>query len=237
MTFAEMKSRARILFEEITSGDAPGFTNADWGQIFTQAQYDVVNDILQDGLAKNAYNRRALDALIKYQEFTDADAGPTITAHPKYTYGYLVDIENTAIGLTADQIWWILSAGAEVTSLASTTVGNIPIDEINYSEYRANIKNPFRKPSYEYSLWYWPEDKKLVVITDGSVLKKVLIEYVENLKSSTTDYTIASGSDCKLHESVHPLIVKRAVETAFSAVQDQAGFQMQVLENQNPPLP
>lgn len=233
MNFTDMRRRAEILYESIASNDAPGFTASEWGELFTQAQSDVVNDILIDGAAKNAYNRRAIDALVHYQEFTTTDAGPSVTVHPKYPNAYLVDIESVAIGLTEDTVWWVLSIGATGTH-GTTAFSNVEVNEITYSTYRSNLTNPYRKPSYEDEFWYFPEDKNLVIIVDSSsTLTSVLIEYVEDLST----HNIVMGTDCILHESVHPIIVKRAVEIAHASVQDQTGFQLQALENQNPRLP
>ena len=235
MTFAEMRSRAEILYESIDSANAPGFTDGEWGEILSQAQYKVVNDILKDGVAKNAFNRRAIDAIILTQEFTDTDAGVSIAAHATITNGYTVNIENTALAgiSTEDQIWWVLPTVMADALVGTTTYTDIDVDEISYGEYHASRNNPFKKPDYEEKFWYFPENSELVVITDGSTLKKVRIQYIESLEG----HPIALASDCILDESIHPRIVEKAVGIAHSAVQDQVGFQLQTIENLNPTLP
>lgn len=305
MTFAEMKSRAEILYESIDSSDAPGFTQTEWGEIFTQAQYEVVNGILEQGAGRNAPNRRALDAIIKMVQFSDTVensktgvitaysdysgtvAGSTkvtctghglldgeyitisgttaydgvfqigyisanefyiITAfdtdeatgtwkqyiirkHPRQNNWWLVEIENTATtGIDdASDLWWILTSFADVED-NSIAYADIKVVPITWDEYQSNKSNPFRKPDRDEEFWYVLDESALVVITGGEDLKKLRVEYVENLEP----YAIASGNDCVLHESIHPAIVKKAVEIAHTAVQDEKGFQLQVLENQRP---
>jgi hypothetical protein len=64
MTFTQMRSEAELLYESINSSLAPGFTDSEWGQLLTIAQRKVVEDILKEGISKNAFNMLAIEKLV-----------------------------------------------------------------------------------------------------------------------------------------------------------------------------
>lgn len=306
-----MKTRAEILYESIDSATAPGFTNSEWGEIFSQAQYKVVFDILKDGINRNAFNRRALDPIVRMVEFKDDDGDDeliesfsdysgtvaktvlaTDTEHGlttgdrvyiydptssgtgyegihtitvvdadtfyfsatytvsaastlrwstcsiwppvNYSNGWVVNVEDTTVNGIDEKnnVWWPLFGIAELEE-DSTTYSDIRVEPIQYSEYMINKDNPFKKPDRSEYIWFLTEDSSMVVITGGEDLKKLKLEFVENLEK----YPISSSEDCVLHKAIHPRIVEAAVSLAHAAVQDQVGFQLQTIENQNPVIP
>jgi len=222
MTFAQMQARAEILFEAIDSGNLPGFIEAEWLDLFNQAQEKLVLGILQDGISRNAFNKRVIDILVEDDNiaggYSQAGTSPTFT-----------------ITLTADT-WWILNVTADVT-LSTVTTTDILVDEISYDEYHANKNNPFKKPDKTERFWYYMVGSEMVVTTDTvTTLDELYITYARlPLTISTAD--AYSTHACELHTSVHSRIVEIAVQLAHKAVEDEKGFQLQVLENQNPSIP
>lgn len=222
MTYAQMQARAEILFEAIDSGNLPGFIQAEWVDLFNQAQEKLVIDILQDGISKNAFNRRAIDILVE----SDNVAGNYTQAgsSPKFT-----------ITLTEDT-WWILDVSADVT-LSSTSTTDILVDEISYDERKKNKNNPFKKPDKTERFWYDLEESDMIVYTDTvTTLDELDVRYARlPLTIDTADGYVTHA--CELHPSVHSRIVELAVQLAYKSLTDEKGFQLQVIENQNPSIP
>jgi hypothetical protein len=217
MTFQEMKTRAEILFEAIDSDDVAGFTDNEWTDLFNQAQYKVVLEILNDGIARNSFNRRAIDPLIQ----TDNVAGTLSVSgsSPKFT-----------VTLT-DEIWWVLKVTASVT-IDGNSYTDILVDSISYDEYHANKDNPFKNPDKDERYWRYPLNNDMIVITDSvTSLDDIEVEYVR-LASSIN----ASGDASELHESVHPAIVEVAVRLAHKSLEESTGYQLQALENDSPSI-
>jgi len=212
MIFAEMRTEVEILYEFVNSNAAPGFTDAEWGTIFTAAQRRIVLKILADGVANGAFNRLAIEALIK-----------TIQYNTWTTSTYYLNTDGTAAKELDDTfdvtLFWILDE-----YVTSSTYPRIPLKTITFEEYQANLSNPFKKPDLLEGFWVIHKTGVPTIITDGTTILLYNIVGVEH----PDNYAIASGSDCVLNESVHSLIVADAMKLARMSVNDAEGFQIAV---------
>jgi len=226
MTFAEMRTEAETLFESIISDAAPGFTNAEWGTMFTAAQRIVVRNILKDGIAKDILNSLMLTALIVYDaisDFTTDDFYLNSDGTPAQT------IDTSTDNFESD-VYWVLDEYA-----VTATCSRIPLLRKTYDFYQKNIDNPFTQPDTVDGFWILSlqdtddvSQSRPVFITDGSEItnyKYIGIEHPDT-------YAIASGSDCVLHESLHGDIVSMAVNLAHKSIIDPEGFQMAIATEQ-----
>jgi hypothetical protein len=229
MTFNEMVTEAELLYESLNSSDAPGFTNEEWGQLFTVAQRKVVVKILEEGVEKNAFNQLAIEKLIQNTTYLAASFD---------TDDHFLNSNNT-VATRLDVVFntkffWILD---EYVITATGT--NIPLKRITYDFYRVNIKNPFRIPSNVEGFWVLQYNNNPVFITDGTAITEYHIIGVEHPDGYPDSYPIVSGvvyptaggtqASC-LNPSVHPRIVEEAVTLARMSVNDAQGYQLAMAE-------
>jgi len=151
-----------------------------------------------------------------------------------------------------------LNERAEATS-SGTTYVNIQVEPIQYDSYMANKDNPFRKPSKEL---FWrlehPGGENLtipgypmrrIIITNGFTLSAYYMDYLSKpdpIIVASSDYTSSmyidgkqlslyttTSLDCKLDPIVHRRIVKKAAKLAYAYMQEQLGYQIQNIEEQD----
>jgi hypothetical protein len=235
MNANEMRQNAQLIFESIASGDTCGFEDPEWAVLLTKAQYEIVFEILKEGVTRNTRNRRFLDAIVKSLTLVDGDTEDPIIAGVEYPDSYLVSFVKSGESSLSDKLWWVLSETwiGDVSSVTKRT----RIDSITFDEYSVNKDNPFRKPDINEAFWSLPVDGKIIVITDGTTYDtstmKYKVEYVQN----PMEYPIVpvAGStptqNCVLHKSIHPRIVERAARLAKAYVNDSEGFQLQYVED------
>jgi len=222
MTFTEMRSEAELLYESINSSAAPGFTNAEWGQILTIAQRKVVEDILKDGVTKNAFNMLAIEKLLQPDSYTSFSTD----THFKNSTGTSAVCLNIVTKVFETKFYWIIDEYVETASY-----GNIPIKRVSFDFYRVNIENPFRSPNPIDGYWLLQYNNVPVFITDGTVITKYCIVGVHHPDL----YPIALGTgypveaSC-LNEGVHSKIVEEAVTLARMSVIDAQGYQLSMTE-------
>lgn len=230
LSAAEMKYEAQIIYESIASAHAPGFTDKEWSVLLTQAQEKVVKNIIKDGIDRNEENRRAIETLIKPATFGVAAYSGSVFPNA-YT---LVKASNS------DNIFHLIDEFALVGT------AYIKIKPITYEYYFSNHNNPFRKPSIDEDGYFWKlvqtagtTSTSEIIITDGSIMTQYKCIFVQRptpiiitaLTDGTTIDKLSTQTDCALHHSVHREIVKQAATLAFAYLQEQAGYQMQKIEN------
>ena len=236
MTFSEMLLEAELLYESLNSSEAPGFTQEEWGRLFTIGQRKVVLNILKEGINKNTFNQMALGALVQKDSFFAVDM--EYDAHFKNTNGTFAKRLKSTSAFEA-KYFWILD---EYVTTATGT--NIPINRITYDFYRLNLKNPFKKPDEDEGYWLLQynvglptasTDVTQVIITDGTALVGYYIIGVFHPDNypivSGIVYPTTSGTQAScLNPSIHYRIVEEAVTLARMSVVDQAGYQLAVTE-------
>lgn len=235
MTFNELLTETELLYESLNSSDAPGFTQEEWGQLFTIAQRKVVLKILQEGVEKNALNQLAIEKLIQEDSYLVF----TTNLHFKNADGSPAKQLDAVLN---PKFFWILDE-----YVATAIYPMIPVRRITYDFYRRNLSNPFRKPDPVEGFWMFQQS--LVVPTDVAATGTVPIFITDLVTSVITgyyvvgvfhpdNYPIVSGivyptggtqASC-LNPSVHPRIVEEAVTLARMSVVDQAGYQLAVTE-------
>ena len=233
MTFEEMHSEAELLYESINSSAAPGFTAAEWAQLFTIGQRRVVLKILNEGVNRNTFAQLAIEKLIQadiYDDFTN-------DAYFKNTDGTSAQRLDPSTKPFESKFFWILD---EYVSTATDT--NIPLKHITYDFYRINLDNPFRTPSEVEGYWVLQnntdpllsESSYPVFITDGTDITEYYVIGVYHpdnypIESGTTYPSIGTQASI-LGEGVHYRIVEEAVTLARMSVTDPQGYQLTLSE-------
>lgn len=225
MTSVEMAYEWKITFESMASGNAPGYTDREVSVLLTQAEEEVTLEVaktLQDG---NDYARMVLEKLLTPYN------NPTVTTYTTIPNAYSV----------------ALPTGKEIPTPIPEFfypfvefVNDRAVKPIDYNSYYTSISNPWAKP-YEDLYWRLIDNGKLIIITDGitpvtasSVKGLYVTKPAPIIVSTLTAQTSIDGAyiaaDCLLHPIVHRDIVYKAAKKAFAAMKDQAGYQIQNIE-------
>ena len=132
---------------------------------------------------------------------------------------------------------------------------DIQVDPIDDDFYGANKDNPYKKPNIE-KIWRIDgadeSSKEHEYITDGTFdlttihlhidrkPRAIIVPETTAVQYADTDGTIDgiwfvdfdSGLDCLLDQSIHREIVDMAVKLAYAALQDEKGFQISTVQEQ-----
>ena len=188
----------------------------------TEAQEDIVKAIYSGTLDGNPYEsteetRRILNHLIKSKEI---DVVTTSTAS---LYEYPVQLEKDT--------WYIIKEVAKVED-STLTCGNIKwvaVVPIRQDEYLRIIENPFKSATNRRVLRL--DDANLNTLVSKYKLSKYQYTYISEPEPiilannlSTSNLTVngsAIKTTCKLNDSIHRTILKRAVQLAIQRIGSQ----------------
>lgn len=236
MNATQMSYEFNVVYEAIASNDAPGYEPHEKSLILSTAQEEVLNDILEEGIEENEFNRLAISPLIKKIEV----ASGNITSNSHYSNGYTIDIA-TASSITLDDVRYFVNERAN---------SDVDITPISHDFYKANKDNPFKNPD---STEFWrlvndlSDSATIYIITDSTALTTYKLDYLTKLTpiivpgvtasnvidGTTVDTTInTNGLDCTLHHSVHRKIINKAAQNADVYIQNQLGVQLRKI-NEN----
>lgn len=185
MTATDMVYNTRLIYEDMASMSAPGYTPAEWSVKLTQGQETVMRRKYDEGWDKNEANRRAFNTLIRVARINNTDYPGSITSNVLQSpNGYSVAIGS--ITNTLD-MWFAFNEVAVIS-------GNqhIRIKPIEYGELLSNITNPFKKP-YDDMFWKIATSTGCTIITDGSVLTELKINYIRKPVPIIAPQTAISG--------------------------------------------
>jgi len=139
--------------------------------------------------------------------------------------------------------------------IAGNAIENVEVDPIDDDFYSANKDNPYKKPSIK-KIWRIDSadesSKQHEYITDGTFTlttihlhidrspRAIIVPETTAVQYADTDGTIDgiwfvdfdSGLDCQLDDSIHRDIVDTAVKFAYAALQDEKGFQISSVTEQ-----
>lgn len=242
MTAEEMGYAFDVGYDKITNFDAPGYEPLEKSTFLTQAQQQLVIDIRNEN-SYSELNKRVLDVLKTYGDISSFAAGP----YPNSFWGDLPNCfsvinESATLTTTADHFY------------ASTVFADVQVKPIDDDFYHLNKKNPFKNPSFDlvWRLDYGEDDsgwkgKLVYVIEANTALTSVRVHFyrkpspivipdsgytTETLDGVALSGYTANGLDSELNKIIHREIVDRAVKLAYAALQDEKGFQISSLKEQ-----
>jgi hypothetical protein len=144
---------------------------------------------------------------------------------------------------------------AAVPIVYNNNILDVEVDPIDDDFYSANKSNPYKKPSIE-KIWRIDSadesSKEHEYITDGTFTlttihlhmdrkpRAIIVPETTAVAYAVSDGTIDgiyfvdfdTGLDCLLDPSIHREIVDKAVKLAYAALQDQTGFQISSVQEQ-----
>lgn len=202
MTLNELSIQFDILYNNISSGQAPGLTEYEKSVFLTQAQEAVILDLYK-GTAGDSFESteevtRYLSSLVKHKEVN-------ITTNTNNTFtsfkSYIADITDTT-----NPVWFITYQSGQIKK--NDTNRDVLIVPIKQDDLYKVMQNPFKRPNDNKVLCI-SEDNKIVLYSKYDLTKY----YIKYLKRPS-DIDLESSSKLEVPESLHTQILLRAVQIA-----------------------
>lgn len=193
-----------LLYNNISSNQAPGLTEYEKSVFLTQAQEAVILDLYK-GLTGDSFETteevtRYLNSLVKSDSETLTQASSSLYNQKVYT----VSIE--------ENVWFII-----FESVINSIKNTIPVIPTRHDSLHKDLKNPFRGPSRNRVL-RTSEDNK-VCLYSSEVITTYNYKYIKRpypivLEGSELEVNGVSDFDIEVPESLHNSILMRAVQMA-----------------------
>lgn len=235
MTANEMKYNLLLFFDKLFEYGAPAYDDRQISAILNKAQtrvfkrhYSPLANAYKIGFEGNEQRRRDLEQFIASAEY-DSEAvepveGVDIIESPTQTGAHLN-------GVFYDMPSNFLYAVEESLVTADSTPEEVNIVPVRHDEYRANIRNPYKKP-YKNLAWrmdYSREthrsgtddasQKRTEIITDGAAILYYRVRYLIIPSEIVVDeVTAVNQRHCILDETLHDEIIDEAVKIAKASV-------------------
>jgi hypothetical protein len=219
MTTQEFSDQFDLLYNNITSNQAPGLNDYEKSVFLTKAQDEIVKAYFnpklnkaQEGFDDNAKRQIDFSMLVKTKSLT------TFTAAV-----FDSRTNNKSISLEKD-IMMILNEFADVKRGSNETSVRLTVVPIQYTEYARLMSKPFKRPT-QYQAWRLinndGSNKADLIIGTNDTLTKYIYRYVKRpqaiiigtLEGVTID-SKATSQECELDPILHQEILQRAVELA-----------------------
>lgn len=236
MTASEFSNEFDVLYNSITSNQAPGLDEYEKSVFLTKAQYEIL---------KNYFNPKGN----KYQEgFDDSEKRQIdfstlviVNTPPHVQNSSLIKFDNRSeLFQMPSNILFVLNETATATDDSATRVLNIvPINFDNYSRIMSKAyKQPLKNQGWRlFRSAVGVDPYSEIIVGYNSTINDYKIRYVKrpkpivltNLKEIDSSLSIEGVSNvtdpnvvCELNESIHPEILQRAVELAKIAYMGDA---------------
>lgn len=219
MTTQEFSNEFDILYDNISSNQAPGLSEYEKSVFLTNAQDALVLELysgknaLGDSFEKTEEVRQYLSNIVKV---TTVNKSETTTANGNIS-------KNSHIFNIPKDMWFPVyeSVTFEESDLNCTPISNIEVVPVTHDEFSRINKNPFRKSNKNRVLRLNISGKielvsdytiKSYVIRYIPILEPIILANLEEDKLTIKDKS--QENDCKLHPSLHKAILERAVQMA-----------------------
>ena len=219
MTNSEFENEFDVLYNNITSNQAPGLDSYEKSVFLTYAEeklilslYNGKNEFL-DSFEKTEELRRYLGTLVK-----------TVTLTPEDNVDDLVLGDKSAVFTLPNKLWFITYEQAKYGDDADECVSGkiarvVPVTQDNL--HRA-IKNPFRGPTLRKVLRLDIGDNQVELISQHTIAKYTVryLEYISPiiLTDLSNDGLSINGesneTECQFPEGLHRTILELAVRLA-----------------------
>lgn len=207
MTTTEFSNEFDILYNNITSNQAPGLDEYEKSVFLTRAQEDIL---------KGYFNPKTN----KIQEGFDSSEQRQINFANliKFDSSVTVDAQNEAN--ISEKIFAILNE--KLIVIRRDNPVELVVRPLTYTEYNRVLSKPYKRPP-KYHAWRIIQDNKCkFIVGSGDVISAYHIRYVrkpnpiilENLSNGLEINKLSEETPCELDESLHREILQRAVELA-----------------------
>jgi hypothetical protein len=221
MTTQEFSTEFDILYNNISSNQAPGLDEYEKSVFLTRAQNQMVINLYSGKDGTNSFEiteelRRYLSSLVKTSTLT-----ATTTTSQK-SNGY-----HSNFTLPTD-LWYIVYEAVTLKSEDACVNGKeIVVVPTTHDDYYKTAKNPFRGPTERRALRLDLENNTVEIVSKYPI-SSYLVRYISkpspiiltdlnNLDSGLTIDKEQKEQTCTLHEALHFDILRTAVALAISS--------------------
>lgn len=226
MTANEMKYNLLLFYDRMFEYAAPSYDDRQISAVLTKAQLRIFKRFYMpnrnkfgEGFEDNEKRRRDLEQFIQNASISDGGISTSISqvgAHPNGTF---FDMPGDFLYAAEEALVTSTSNGEEITVLP-----------IRHDYYRANIRNPYKRP---YSNLAWRMDysrqthgegttdgtpKRTEIITDGATITDYRVRYLTSPPDIVVDEVNPLNQvHCILDVVLHDEIVDEAVKIIRAA--------------------
>lgn len=225
MTNEEFNNEFDVLYNNITSNQAPGLDEYEKSVFLTKAQDEIVKayfnpktNKVQEGFDGNERRQIDFSMLIRIMFFTEEDLENAL----------FDDRPNTRTVPLPDGILMFINEYITVTRKGHDV--RLTVIPINYNEYNRLMSKPYKRP-LKYNAWRLLENTGSttnmveLIVGPNDTITQYTIRYVKrprpivlvNLDSGLTVGGQSHKSECELDPILHTEILQRAVELAKAA--------------------
>lgn len=224
MTLQELSVEFDILYNNISSNQAPGLSEYEKSVFLTHAQEAIIIDLYKgvggDSFENTEELTRYLNPLVKKEDFTPTAATDSLFNNSDIKC-YTCDL--TAIEGGYENLLYIVFQGAEV-KVTDTDKKELKRDVLvvptTLDRLHKNLRNPFKRPDRN-KIFSLCADNKVELYSEYSV-SKYYIKYLErpypiileDLPNGLTINNKTESEELTLPESTHRSILLRAIQLA-----------------------
>lgn len=230
MTPEEFSDQFDVLYNNITSNQAPGLDEYEKSVFLTKAQDDIIKSYFDPRLNKSQVNFEGnplrdviFGRIIRWNDITEF--------RESESFDHRTNCKNIDIGRLPSDLMMLLNETLTVTRNNKTiTLSVVPI---TYTEYERLMSKPYKRPN-RYQAWRLIGKKHVlqnefmdVELIPGpiDIIKSYNLRYIARPKPIITaelgeDISVGGLHEktaCELDEAVHNDILQRAVELAKAA--------------------
>lgn len=231
MTVEEMDNMFEVLYNNITSNQAPGLNAYEKSVFLTKAQDEILKNyfnprskgnLTQEGFDGN--QKRQIDfSMITTVYKADVTLDTTGGAITNSAFGSpLFDKHSNTKSVSLPKMMMAINEVVEVTRDKKTVT--LQVVPVKYDEYSRLMCKPYKRP-LKYQAWRLinndTTNKADIVVGPSDTIVRYILRYIRRPKpiivSDLDGLTIegeGSAMNCELDESLHEEILQRAVELA-----------------------
>lgn len=225
MSVEEMDNMFDVLYNNITSNQAPGLNAYEKSVFLTKGQDEVLKNYF-NAKSKGNITQDGFDANQKRQ--IDFSMLTTVETKDSGFDSPLFDLRsNTKSVALPTKLMMAINEMVEVTRGASEKKVVLQVIPIKFDEYSRLMSKPYKRP-LKYQAWRLinsdTANKADIVVGPSDTINKYSIRYIRRptpiIVSNLDDLTIEGESDacdCELDPILHEEILQRAVELAKAA--------------------
>lgn len=228
MNAAQMYNEWEILYEAIASGDAPGYEPYEVSVLLSEAQEQVLKEVVASGAERNDIRSLVIGPFIKVDTITPGASSSSTYANTLY------------FDQSTSDYWLIVNERLRQTPGSST----VEVKPVTHAFWDANKNNPYKQPSSTKYFWRLLENasgSSRFLITGPTEINTYYIFYLDKPdpiivpgvdNGTTIDGTevnagiATSGLGCAYNSVIHRDIIRKAAENAAAYVKDTESFQL-----------
>lgn len=225
MTNQEFSDQFDVLYNNITSNQAPGLDEYEKSVFLTKAQDEVVKAYFNPRLNKSM---EGFDGNEKRQiDFSMIVKNANYTTFTAATFDNKSNSKKVSFG--DKDIMMIINEFADVTRTGYTDSVRLTVVPLDYREYARLMSKPYKRP-LQYQAWRILDSSNSansaeLIIGPNDTLTKYTIRYVKRpraiilskLDGVSLDNDKREAQTCELDPILHEEILQRAVELAKAA--------------------